>query len=112
MESLKWIVVVFAALAMALLLTDLIVNIKKRKNTKINIIGLVFLSLSIACFVPTIILGDEASQLLDFGWIGFLLGYFVCDVIMAVVIGKDNSRKKRDSKAQAAAENQTPQNKK
>ncbi len=104
MESIKWIAVVLAALAMALLLTDLIVNIKKRHNTRVNIIGLVFLSLSIACFIPVIVFGDQAPQMLNYGWIGFLVGYFVCDVILAVIIGKDNKRKKRNQTAEETKE--------
>lgn len=104
MESLKWIVVVFAALAMSLLLSDLIIGIKKRKNVKASIVGLVFLGLSIACYVPTVVFGDQSPQLLTWCWIFFLVGYFVCDVIMAVDIGKNNARSKRESTSDVDAE--------
>lgn len=100
MENPKWIVVVLAALAMGLLLADLIINIKKHHNTKVNIIGLVFLGLSICCFVPTIVFGDDAPGILNYAWIGFLACYLVCDVIMAVLIGRENARIKRQQQAQ------------
>ncbi len=96
MESIKWIVIALAALAMGLLVSDLVINLKKRRNTVINIVGLVFLTLSIVCFVLTIVFGDQSPQLLSYAWIAFLVGYLVCDVIMAVDIGKTNAQKKRE----------------
>ncbi len=98
MEDLKWIVIVFAALAMGLLLADLIINIKKRHNTRINVIGLVFLALSICCLVPTIVFGDDAPGILNYAWVGFLACYLVCDVIMAVLIGRANARIKHQQR--------------
>lgn len=102
----KWVTVIVAVLGLCLLFSDLIINIKKRHNTKVNIIGLVFLSLSLACFVPTIIYGDEAPSLLNFAWVGFLIGYFVCDVILAVIIGKQNAKNGTKRKRKTKAERQ------
>ncbi len=100
----QWITVVVAVLGVALLFSDLIINIKKHHNRKVNIIGLVFLSLSLACFIPTIVYGKESPVLLNFAWIGFLIGYFVCDVILAVCIGKQNAKLRRSKKVEQQAE--------
>lgn len=102
----QWITVVVAVLGVALLFSDLIINIKKHHNRKVNIIGLVFLSLSLACFIPTIVFGEESPVLLNFAWIGFLIGYFVCDVILAVCLGKSNAALKKQKKAEQQAENE------
>lgn len=97
MDSIKWIAIVLAALAMGLFVSDLVINLRKRRNTVINIVGLVFLTFSVVCFVLTIVFGDETPQLLNYAWIAFLVGYLVCDVIMAVDIGKTNAQNKRAS---------------
>ena len=93
-DALKWIALVVAALGVALLFYDLVVNIKKRKRTKLNIVALVFLSLSLVCYILTQWVLKNLPAVVGFVWVFFLVAYFVCDIILAVGIGRDNHRKK------------------
>jgi len=90
----KWIGLVVALLGVALLFTDLVMNIKKRNHTKMNIVAMVFLVLSLVCYILTQWVLTDLPTLFGFIWVVFLVAYFVCDVIMAVGIGRDNHRKK------------------
>ena len=90
-DIIGWVTVVIAVLGLGLFLGDLIINIKKRRNTRLNIIGLVFISLSIVCFVLTMVF-TEMETVFTFIAIAFLAGYLVCDVIVAICIGKQNKR--------------------
>ncbi len=93
MEVAKWVALVVAVLGLCLILSDLIINIKKRRNTRLNIIGLVFFVLSVLCFVLTqFVFADQLPSVLSLIWIVFLICYFVCDVIIAVCIGKQNKQ--------------------
>lgn len=99
MEVARWIALIVAVLGVCLQLSDLIINIKKRKNTRMNIIGFVFLTLSLVCFVLTqFVFKEQLPQMLTLIWIPFLAGYLVCDIIIAVCIGRQNARLKREQK--------------
>lgn len=91
----KWIGLAVAILGVALLFSDLFMNIKKRNHTKMNIVALVFLSLSLVCYVLTQWVFTSLPPMVGFIWVVFLVAYFVCDIILAVGIGRDNRRKKR-----------------
>lgn len=93
-DIIGWVTVVIAVLGLGLFLTDLIINIKKRRNTRLNIIGLVFISLSIVCFVLTMVFASM-EKVFMFVSIAFLTGYLVCDVIVAICIGKQNKKLKK-----------------
>lgn len=94
-SALKWVGLVVAVLGMALLFTDLVMNIKKHSHTKMNIVAMVFLCLSLVCYILTQwVFVDKLPSIVGFVWVVFLVAYFVCDVIMAVGIGRDNHRKK------------------
>ena len=93
-DALKWVGLAVAVVAMAFLLTDLIINIKKRKRTRLNIVALVFLVLSLICYVLTQWVLPNLPSLFGFVWVVFLAVYLVCDIILAVGIGRDNRRKK------------------
>lgn len=99
MEAAKWVALVVAALGLALLFTDLIMNIKKRQHTRLNIVALVFLSVSLICFILTQWVIKNLPPFMSLIWIAFLVGYLVCDIILAVGIGKDNRRKKKAEQA-------------
>ena len=94
-DAAKWIGLVVAVLGVGFLLSDLIINIKKRKRTKMNIVALVFLVLSLVCYILTQWVLTDLPPLFGFVWVVFLVVYFVCDVIMAISIGRENHRKKQ-----------------
>lgn len=100
MDVARWIGLVVAVLGMCLLFSDLIINIKKRRNTRLNVIGFVFLTLSLVCYVLTQFVFTNLSSMMTFIWIPFLVGYLVCDVIVAICIGKENARKKQEKQLQ------------
>lgn len=91
LDIVGWATVVIAVLGLCLFFSDLIINIKKRRNTRLNIIGLVFISLSLVCFLMTMLF-SEMELIFMFIAIAFMIGYFVCDVIVAVCIAKQNKR--------------------
>ncbi|MCM1290052.1 MAG: hypothetical protein NC132_06405 [Corallococcus sp.] len=93
-DAAKWIGLVVAVLGVALLFTDLAMNIKKRNHTKMNVVALVFLSLSLVCYILTQWVIQNLPTLFGFIWVVFLVAYFVCDIVMAIGIGRDNRRKK------------------
>lgn len=94
-DAAKWIGLAVAVLGVALLFSDLVMNIKKRNHTKMNIVAMVFLCLSLVCYVVTQWVIPNLPSLFGFIWVVFLVAYFICDIIMAVGIGRDNHRKKR-----------------
>lgn len=94
-DAAKWIGLVVAVLGVALLFYDLVMNIKKRNHTKMNIVAMVFLCLSLVCYILTQWVLTDLPPLFGFIWVVFLVAYLVCDVVMAVGIGRDNHRKKR-----------------
>lgn len=113
LDIVGWVTVAIAVLGLCLFFSDLIINIKKRRNTRLNIIGLVFISLSLVCFLLTMLF-TEMEMIFMFIAIAFMIGYFVCDVIVAVCIAKQNRRegkpiwrkpKKQSTKKTSSADN-------
>ena len=91
LDIIGWVTLVIAVLGVGLFFGDLIINIKKHRNTLLNIIGLVFISLSLVSFVFTILFAELELVFMLIA-IVFLVGYLVCDVIVAVCIGRQNKR--------------------
>ena len=108
LDIIGWVTLVVAALGLCLFVSDLIINIKKRRNTRLNIIGLVFISLSIVCFVLTMVF-SEMETIFMFISIAFLAAYLVCDVIIAVCIGKQNKREGKPIWRKPKKQTQTPE---
>lgn len=96
MEAAKWVALAVGVVGMALFFTDLIVNIRHRNHTRLNVTGLVFLSLSFLCFVLTqFVFYEGLPPVFSYFWIFFLAAYFVCDVILAVSLARQNKQNKK-----------------
>lgn len=94
-----------AVCAIVVLYVDVILSIIKRRNIKLSILSLVFLSLATVLFVTaTFIIKDGlASTVLSMLAIAFLAAYLICDII--VVVGNVKRRRaEKDVTATTAAE--------
>lgn len=90
---------IFAALAIVFLFYDVIASIVKRKNIKLSVCALVFLSLAAILFsVAQFILKDGiVCVILSIVALVFLMVYLVCDVFMVVGNMKMSKRGKAET---------------
>ena len=100
-DIVDWITVGIVALGLCLFFGDFVISIKKRRNIRLNIIGLVFITLAIVSFILTEVFTDMAL-IFSFVSIAFLVAYFVCNVVITVCIAKQNKREKKNRKNESS----------
>lgn len=92
-KILEWGGIVFVVIGIVCLFVEAIACLRRRSNTKLTIVGMVFLSVSVIGYIITeILLRDKDVPIfLTAVWIGFLWAYLICNVISAIIL----HRKKR-----------------
>lgn len=98
-----------AVLAIAFLFYDVIVSIVKKRNTKLSIVALVFLSAAAVLFVVAqfILKTGIIATILTILAIALLAAYLICDVIIVLGNMKRNKKELEESQTESAPDAQT-----
>ena len=97
-KILQWCGTIFAIVGVIFLFLEAIGSIRKRSNTKLSVLGLVFLSISLVGYLITeIVLRSKGlPSVFSFVWIIFLWAYLACNLASAVKISKRSRAEKKN----------------
>ncbi|MCM1194908.1 MAG: hypothetical protein NC332_03140 [Firmicutes bacterium] len=87
---LEWCGRIFGIVGVIFLFVEAIGSLRKRSNTKLTILSLVFLSISVIGYLLTdlILRNKNLPVIFSLLWIVFLWAYLICNLISAVSISK------------------------
>ncbi len=99
-KILQWCGTIFAIVGVIFLFLEAIGSIRKRSNTKLSVLALVFLSISLVGYLITeIVLRSKGlPSVFSFVWIIFLWAYLACNLASAVKISKRSRAEKKNKK--------------
>ena len=99
-KILQWCGIVFGVVGVTCLFLEAIGSIRKHNNTKLSILSLVFLTVSLVGYIVTelVLRSKGLPSVFSFVWIIFLWAYLACNLASAVKISKRSRAEKKNKK--------------
>lgn len=99
-KILQWCGIVFAAVGIVCLFLEAIGSIRKRNNTKLSILSLIFLTISLVGYIVTevVLRSKGLPSFFSVAWVVFLWAYLICNLVSYLKINKKNRALKREQK--------------
>lgn len=109
-KILQWGGTAFAIVGVVLLFLEAIGSIRKRNNTKLSILGLVFLSISLVGYLLTEVILRSQGLPVIFSclWILFMWAYLICNLVSAIKLSRQAGQEKK-AQRQLPQDGQTEQ---
>lgn len=100
-KVLQWCGIVFAVVGVVCLFLEAIGSIRKHNNTKLSILSLVFLTISLVGYIITevVLRSKGLPSFFSVVWVVFLWAYLICNLVSYLKINKKNRALKKSEKA-------------
>ncbi len=104
-KILQWCGIVFGIVGVTCLFLEAIGSIRKHNNTKLSILSLVFLTVSLVGYIVTelVLRSQGLPSFFSVVWVVFLWAYLICNLVSYLKINKKNRALKREKKQKEAA---------